>query len=75
VTPEKERELFKLLNRIDRRLRIIGGWLIGVFAVFIANYIYEDARGKQGSLIALIVSIAVFGGIIWYFGRRLSNDD
>jgi hypothetical protein len=71
VTEDDERELFRKLNRIDRRLGILGGLAIGAVALTAAYFVTKDVEREWGlsSDWSWLAGLAVVGAIAGIYGR------
>ena len=77
MTPEQQRELFRRISRIDRRVDFIFGSLIFlfVFAMFGAIMKWFDDYIKLPGILAGVVGFIVFVILMWFAGRAINEDN
>jgi hypothetical protein len=74
MTPEDERELFRRLARIDRRLQMFGGWGIGMLAVYLADRVYEGSKVDWGAATATLLAVVAAIAVGWFFVHQFDRD-
>jgi hypothetical protein len=76
VTPEQERELFRRISRISRRVDFIFSSLIilFVFAMYGAIMKWFDDYIKIPGILGSVVAFIVFVLLMW-IGRRAIDED
>jgi hypothetical protein len=74
MTPEDERELFRRLARIDRRLQMLGGWGIGMLALYLADRVYEGSKADWGAAMATLLAVFAAIAVGWFFVHHFDRD-
>jgi hypothetical protein len=76
MTEDDEKELFRRLSRIDKRIKHIGGIVVMGAAAAVAYYMKQWAEQDWGadSRWAGAVAVVTFIAVVIYIGRRVEYD-